>query len=190
MWEGCSAAPGHSEHEVDRYTKGLGAVYVGKAGRVSNDGIRDKGLPRHRILLQARVPKLPQHLLDHVAFLLYLAGYEASHAWDQARILDHIGHQLGWVSTDWVELETGISNKVAEHVVGRQADTVTVPLELGTECDERLNVSSAADNLDDDVELRSPRSRLRRRISGSGILRQWGLGDPPSVRVVQRCKRT
>lgn len=126
--EGSRARPGHGEHEVEGHAERLGAVDVGEAGRVGDDGLGDEGAPRGRVGLDARAPAPLEHLGHHVPLLADLALPEAAHARDEARVLHHVRHQLGRVAADRVELEAGGgAHEPVEDIVRRESHPVPAP---------------------------------------------------------------
>jgi hypothetical protein len=153
MWEGPRTAPRHGEHEMHRHPQCLGAVHVGERGRIRNDGVGHKRRSRDAVGLNARLPEAVEHAGDHCTLVLDVAGAQALHARDQPRVLDHVGHEFGGVSADGVELEAGVAHEGCEGVVRCKADAVAVFLEAVAEGDEGLHIPTAADYLDDDVEL-------------------------------------
>lgn len=72
QWMGeCSrATPGHGEHQMERNSECLRAVYVCKTRRIGNDSISHKRLLGLRIGLDTRVPAAIQHIPDHFCFAL------------------------------------------------------------------------------------------------------------------------
>lgn len=77
---------------------------------------------------------------------------EGFQARDEAGILDHVRHQLGWIAADAGEFESGFEDKVAEDGVGCEADSVAMFDEFAAEGYEGLDVAAAAYNLYDDVQ--------------------------------------
>lgn len=109
------------------------------------------------IWLQARLPEVVKHLLDHVSFLLDLTRSKTLHAGDKARVLDHVRHQFVQIASDGVELQIGFPHEPGKHIVGGDSNAVSVPLELFAQGHERLHVATATNDLDDNVELGGPR---------------------------------
>lgn len=147
------ARPRHGEHDVHRDPHRLRAMHMGEARWVRNDGIRDKGLAAEGVGVDARPPAPIEHLGDHLPLALDVAAPETLQARDQARVADHVGHQLGGVAADGEELEAGVADKLVKDIVRCEAHSVAVFLEFVAERDKGLDVASTADDLDDDVEF-------------------------------------
>lgn len=186
MRKGLGARPRHSEHHVDWYSESLSAVNVCEARRIRNDGVCDKRLRTYGIGLDTGAPASIKHLGNHFALPLDIASPKALHAGNQSRIPHHIGHQLRRIATDGVECKTGIPDKLIEGIVRGQPDIMTVLLQLRSQSDEWLDISTTSDHLDHDVELDGKyfaavlACRVRRRrglVEGLGNRRfVWGEG--------------
>lgn len=133
-----------------------------KAGRVGNDCVSHKRIIRTGVRLDAGFPAAFQHLRDDCTLPLNFTSTETLQVWNQAWVLDDEGHELGWVTANGVELQSGRAHEVLEHVVRGQAHAVAVLLQLVAQCDEGLYISPAPDYLYDYVEL-----------DGTGVRRQW-----------------
>lgn len=55
-----------------------------------------------------------QDLCGDGTFLLDVACPQAFHAWNEARVADHVGHLFGGVTAEGVEFETIVCHKVFE----------------------------------------------------------------------------
>lgn len=129
---------------------------VGEARRVRDNRISDERLLRQRVRFDARPPAAFQHLSDHGSLLLDIASPQALHRRHQSGVLDHVGHELCRISTDRVELQARFPYKVGKGVMGGEANPVAVALKFVAEGDEGLNIASAADNLDNDIQSNPP----------------------------------
>ena len=165
-------------------------MYMGKAGWVCNDGFRDERPSGDRIWSGARLPTAFQYLSNHFSFLLYVARLQALHARDQPRVLDHVGHELSRVAANGIELETGLADKFVKDIVRSQTDAMPVPYQLGAEGYEGLDVATASNNLDDDIEFEIDRQALGvswRLFDVPGIIRggfwRYTIGDQPAERM-------
>ena len=96
------------------------------AGRVCDDGIRDKGRLTSLVSLDTRLPATFQHFAEHVSLSANVAGFDAGETGDQAGILDNVCHELGWITAQWVEFQTGGAYEVFEDTVSCEADSVVV----------------------------------------------------------------
>lgn len=102
-----------------------------------------------------RPPAAHEHLLDTLAPLCNLAALQSIDTRHQAGVLDHEGHELSGVAPDAEELEAILLDERLKGRMGGDADSVAVcVLEDLAEGDKGLDVTSRANNLDDDVELR------------------------------------
>lgn len=135
-----------------------------KAGRVRNDGVRDKGDTRPSIRLSTRPPAAVEHLGNHLPLLLDISGFEALHARYKPRIPDHIRHQVGRVAADGVEFQLRIAHEAFKDIVCCQTHPVTVFLETIPQSYKRLYVAATTDYLYQDVEL------------GGKVVRMWRQG--------------
>jgi hypothetical protein len=79
--------------------------------------------------------------VHHTPLAANVAPAQTLHGWDEARVLDHVRHQVFGIAADGVELETGAADKVGKVVVGCEADAVAVALEGGAQGDERLDIA-------------------------------------------------
>jgi hypothetical protein len=53
---------------MQRHRQSLGAVNVGKAGRVGDDGVGDEWLLRNRVWLNTGCPAASKDIMDHRSF--------------------------------------------------------------------------------------------------------------------------
>jgi hypothetical protein len=58
------------------------------------------------IRINAGSPAPAQHLTDHDAFALDITCLQALYTWNQAGILDHVRHKVGWITPNWVEFQS------------------------------------------------------------------------------------
>ena len=96
------------------------------AGRVCDDGIRDKGRLTSLVSLDTRLPATFQHFAEHVSLSANVAGFDAGEAGDQARVLDNVCHELGWITAQRVKLQSSGAYKIFEDTVSCEADSVVV----------------------------------------------------------------
>lgn len=151
MAEVFSTRPRHSEHEMHGYTKGLSTVDMRKARRVRDDSLSNEVLSGDGIRLDARHPAPGEHFCYHSALLLDVAVAETLHAREETWVLDHVCHQVGRITADRKEFETGFTYEVAEAIVGSEPDAVAVLEELAPQGDKRLHIPPTSNNLYDDV---------------------------------------
>lgn len=138
----------------------LSAVNVRKTRRIRDYSVGNERCVQHRIRVDAASPATVQHLLNHLPLTFDVNLTETLHVGDQPGVLDHVRHEYGGVASDRIESEAGLPNKVLEHVMRCQTDTVAMLLQFVAQSDERLDVAPAADDLDDDVELQVEIARL------------------------------
>ena len=131
-----------------------------KARRIGNNSICHEWCSVNGIRLNTRLPAAIQHLSDHESFPSNLTPPQALHTWDQARILHHISHQLFRIPSNRIELQAMILDEFLEYVVGCKAYAVAMFLQLVPEGDERLDITSTADDLNDNIESNCPRWAL------------------------------
>lgn len=126
---------------------------VCKARRVGNDGVSDERELGHWVRQDTRVPKAVQHVGDHSTLTANLSLYDGLEGWHQTGILDHIRHQGGRVSADRVEFQACLLHEVGEHIVRSNPYAVSMKLQFIPQSEERLDVTTTADDLDDDVQF-------------------------------------
>ena len=163
---------------MQRNSKFLSDVNMRKAWRVCDDGIGHKrsiaciarkilvrvesstsGMrlwcrPKTIASFDTRAPAADQHLSDALTTLADLAILESIESWHQAGMLDHERHKLRGVSSYAEELEAVLLDEALKDGVGGDADAVAigVPEDLA-ESDERLDITSRSNNLNDNIEF-------------------------------------
>lgn len=147
------ASPGHSKHHMQRDRESLRTVNMCKARRVGNYGIGNKRDATDRIVIDAGFPATRQHLRHHCPLTLDLPVTQSLHLGDQTGIFHHICHQLGWVSSNRVELQARLGNKIFEYVMGGQTHAVAVQLKLIAQGNKWLHITSASDNLNNNIQM-------------------------------------
>ena len=93
-------------------------------------------------------------------------------------------HQLGWIASNRIELQTRFLYEFLEGRVRRQADPVTMPMELITQSNEWLYVATTADDLDDNTERNVPPDVSLRLKS---FLVAWSLLNRPGNKTTTCC---
>jgi len=149
MRESLSTCPWHCKHDVHWYSQRLRAVNVGEAGRVRDDGVCDKGNICDWIRQQARIPEPIQHVGHHGTFAADLAFHDRFERRQQAGVPDHVGHESSRISAYWVEFEASSSHKVCEDIMRCDPDPVSMLLQFVPQSQERLDIASTSDHLDD-----------------------------------------
>lgn len=152
--------PRHREHQVYRDAESLRTMYVSETRRICDYGIGNEWDGREGIWLYTRPPATVKHLGDHFPLLLNVACPQTLHAWNKARISDHVCHQFRGVTSYREKLEPGFSHKSVENIVRREAHSMPMRLKLVPQCDKRLYISTTADDLYDDIELVRKRRRM------------------------------
>lgn len=106
-----------------------------KTRRICNDRVSHKRRRSYALIagyvnaltnLKARPPTSAYHRPE-----LFSASSDGPlkkgfHPWEQLRIIDHEGHQLGWVAADIEKLQSVLLDKVSEHEVCRQPHTMSI----------------------------------------------------------------
>lgn len=166
---------------------------VSEAGRVRNDGIGHKGqvgIISWQILgrvegiafgvrlwrgtetissFNTRPPAAKEHSRNPFTAFANFTALDSIESRHEARMLDHEGHQLGWVSSNTEKLEPILLDKTLEGRVGCDAHAMTVRvLQDLAKGDEGLDVATGTDNLNHDVELwRRDLARLATQARGN-----------------------
>lgn len=103
--------------------------------------------------LDTTPPTAFDHGCNLLATLAYIARSKCVKSRHETRILHHEGHELGRITTDAEEFQTIFEDKVLENRVGGEPDSVAVgPLKDFPEGDERLNITTRTDDMNDDVQ--------------------------------------
>lgn len=148
-----SRTPRHGKHQMNRNPQYLSAMNMGKTRRVRDDRICDKRFLREWIILDTRFPASIQHFSYHDLLFLNLAITQCFHLWDQSWILDHVCHELCWISANREELQERVAHEIGKDIVRRDAYPMAVALQCIPQCNEGLDVSTTAHNLNYDVEF-------------------------------------
>lgn len=133
---------------------------MSKTGRIGNDCVCHKGLFCARIIVDTGSPTPVKHCRYHGLLLSDLAFAQRLHLRDQARVLDHEGHELSWVPANWIKLQPGLIDKAFKGIMGGDADPMTVLLQRHSKRDERLHITPTAHDLNDYVEFDGTRCGL------------------------------
>ena len=151
MLEGPRASPGHGADHMQRYSGSLSEVHVCEAGRVGYDGVSNKEGAANPAAFNARVSKALQHFGHHGSLGPHVTIAQAPPARGQAWIRNHICHKASRVPVDWVTLKSRVLDERRQDFMGGQAHFVSVPGESCANGDERLHVSTAVDDLNDNI---------------------------------------
>lgn len=127
-------------------------------------------------------PEALEHFEHLIAASTDLTLANGLHGGDQTRVLDHESHKLGGVTADGEELQAAVLlDKLLEGRVGCYPHTMSVIiLQDLADLDERLNVSTRADDHDDNVQLGS-----RHRVDILGVPLEGGIDLLSSLSLVR-----
>ena len=121
-----------------------------------------------------------------LASLAHVAGLQGLHPWNETRILNHEGHQLGRVAANIEKFQAVFLDELLKRPMCGQADAVAVcRFQYLPQSHEWLYVSSRSNDMYDDVEWRwyfgRPAIDIWRRVcwrwKGFGLFLQGGQLD-------------
>ncbi len=92
-------------------------MHVSEAGWVGDDCIGYEGSSSYRIVLDAGIPTSLKHFRDHGPLFPNVTLAHTFHARDDARILDHVGHELFWIAANGKEFQPSFCDEVLEDIV-------------------------------------------------------------------------
>ena len=143
----------------------LCTVDMRKTRRVCNNGMGNEGCLFHTTLrlvaaffarffsIGTRFPTTLEDLSYSSPPPSHFTVFQRLHPWEETRVLNHKGHQLRGVATNFKELQSIFLNKFLKRAVGCQADAVAIlAFQLTAEGNEGLDISSRANDLDYHVE--------------------------------------
>jgi hypothetical protein len=102
---------------MQRATQSLRTVNVGETWWICNDGIGNERHIAQWVRFNASLPTSLEHFCYHLPLLSYILSSKILHVRDETRVLDHVGHELGWVTADGIELKPGLLNEFLEDIV-------------------------------------------------------------------------
>lgn len=101
-----------------------------------------------------RPPTAEEHLRNTLSALANLAAGDGIKPRHETRVLDHKGHELSGVAANTEEFKIILLDEFLKSRVGGYTDSVTVCVfEYFSKCNKWLDITSRANNLNDNVEL-------------------------------------
>jgi hypothetical protein len=135
-----------------------------EAGRIGNDSIRNERSPSWTMTIAvsifsdfvrvgARSPAALKNLCHALLPPPHVACSQGFYPRNQAWVLDHKGHQFGRIAANVEKFQTVLLDELLECAVSGEADAMAIlsPEDLAQR-NERLNIASGPNDLDDDVE--------------------------------------
>ena len=113
---------------MHRDAQRLGTMYMGKTWRIPDDGICNKRFLRCRVGHDARVVEAYKHLAHHPALPADIAAPEGFYLWEQARVANHVRHEIGRVATNREELKARLAHEIGKSVMCGETNAVATAL--------------------------------------------------------------
>ena len=119
MWKGHRRRVRHGKHHVQGNAQFLCTVHVSVGDRIGNNRLSTKRRTGLVVIMDACGPRGLEDIGKDTSPFEDTTADNAADRWDNARVLHHQRHDLGWIACQREELEIVLANELSEFLVRR-----------------------------------------------------------------------